>query len=130
MLLSVRLFRPAPSAIIESHAKRPCRTKKPLISDWSDDEMDFEPVKSKEVHTPSTSDEDSFTYAQPDSQYMGKKIRMKFNVGDSNPEYEWYSGQILNFDPMTGKYGAFFPSDQQTVYIDPVEEAEDIEIIN
>ena len=51
---------------------------------------------------------------------------MKFDVGETTKRYEWYSGQILNFDPISGKYGAFFPSDQQTVYIDPVKEAEDI----
>ena len=55
---------------------------------------------------------------------------MKFNVGDSSLEYEWYSGKILHFDPTTGKYGVFFPADKQTVYIDPVKEAGDIEFLN
>ena len=55
--------------------------------------------------------------------------RMKFNVGESTSQYEWFSGQILNFDPISGKYGAFFPSDKQTVYIDPIEEAEDIHFL-
>ena len=54
---------------------------------------------------------------------------MKFNVGDSSLEYEWYSGKIIHFDPITGKYGVFFPSDKQTVYIDPVKEAGDIEFL-
>ena len=57
---------------------------------------------------------------------MGEKIRMKCNVGDSSLEYEWYSGQIIHFDPTTRKYGVFFPSDKQTSYIDPVKEAGDI----
>ena len=61
---------------------------------------------------------------------MGKKLTMKFDVGDSSHlQYEWYSGQILHYDPMTGKYGGDFPSDKQTVFIDPVEEAEDIEFL-
>ena len=37
------------------------------------------------------------------------------NVGDSSMEYQWYSGQILNYDPVSGKYGAFFPSDGQSL---------------
>ena len=94
------------------------------MDDWNDDDdiMDFEPVKSKLT----ADSEDSFTYLQPDPQYLGRKIKMKFDVGETTKRYEWYSGQILNFDPISGKYGAFFPSDQQTVYIDPVKEAEDI----
>ena len=89
------------------------------------DDDDFETPKSTDGH----SHENSFAYAQPDPKYLGRKIRMKFNVGDSSPEYQWYSGQILNYDPVTHKYGAFFPSDGQTVYIDPIEEADDIDFI-
>ena len=68
-------------------------------------------------------------HAQPDPKYLGKKIEMKFNVGDSSPEYQWYSGQILNYDPASSKYGAYFPSDGQTVFIDPTEEEEDIDFV-
>lgn len=93
--------------------------------------MDFELSNSKlDVSSGSEVSDSSFNYAQPDPQYMGKKLKMKFDTGDSNhPQYEWYSGQILHFDPMTGKYGVFFPSDKQTVFIDPVKEAEDIKFL-
>ena len=50
---------------------------------------------------------------------------MKFKINGTN-KYEWFDAQILHFDPQTGKYGAYFPSDNQTVYIDPLEEADDI----
>ena len=59
------------------------------------------------------------------TKYLGKKLKMCFQIEESN-KYEWFSGQILNFDPVTGKYGAFFPCDNQTVYINPLQEAEDI----
>ena len=52
---------------------------------------------------------------------------MKFDIGNS--QYEWYSGQILHYDPITEKYGVFFPSDKQTVFINPVKEAEDIDFL-
>lgn len=41
-------------------------------------------------------------------------------------KYEWFNGQILHFDPKTGKYDAFFPSDGQTIYINPTQEGDDI----
>ena len=90
-------------------AERSCSTASKL-SDLSDD--DFEPTKSQlNTDGQCQSREDSLNYAQPDPKYLGRKIKMKFNVGDSSPEYEWYSGQILNYDPVCGKYGAYFPSD-------------------
>lgn len=75
--------------------------------------------------------ESSFSFlTQPNIQYLGKKIRMRFKLaGKGRSEFKWYQGQILNFDPLTGKYGVFFPSDQETVYIDLVKEAEDIVFI-
>ena len=39
--------------------------------------------------------------------------------------YERFNGQILHFDPKADKYGAFFPSDGQTVYINPSQEGVD-----
>lgn len=59
------------------------------------------------------------------TKYLGKKLKMRFKIEGTN-RYKWFNGQILNFDPVTGKYGAFFPCDNQTVYINPTQEAGDI----
>ena len=40
--------------------------------------------------------------------------------------YEWFTGQILHFDPKTDKHGAFFPSEGQTIYINLTQEGDDI----
>jgi len=32
---------------------------------------------------------------------------------------QWFKGKILNYDPTSGQYGVFFPSDNQTIYIYP-----------
>ena len=50
---------------------------------------------------------------------------MRFKIKETG-KYEWFNGQILHFDPKTGKYGAFFPSDGQTIYINPSQEGDDI----
>ena len=50
---------------------------------------------------------------------------MNFDVG--NGEIEAFGGQILSFDPKSAKYGVYFPVDGKTVYIDPVQDAEDIQ---
>ena len=65
---------------------------------------------------------------------MSDQVRFLAREGWAPPTYSgihwyrWYSGQILNYDPVSGKYGAFPSSDGQTVYIDPLEEADDIDI--
>ena len=99
-----------------------------IDSSISDDDFETPRPSDKDVHSRDNSF-NSYQYTQPDPKYLGKKIKMKFNVGDSSPEYQWYSGQILNYDPASGKYGAYFPSDGQTVFIDPIEEAEDIDFV-
>jgi len=33
---------------------------------------------------------------------------------------QWFKGQILNYDPTSGQYGVFFPSDNQ-IYIYPTD---------
>ena len=92
----------------------------------SDD--DFEPTKSQ-LNTDGQSREDSLNYAQPDPKYLGRKIKMKFNVGILPRSM---SGTVvrlvLNYDPVCGKYGAYFPSDHK-LSIDPIEEADDIEFL-
>ena len=81
---------------------------------------------------PETDDEDSdmddfadTSFHQPNPKYLGRKLQMRFKIKETG-KYEWFNGQILHFDPKTGKYGAFFPSDGQTVYINPSQEGDDI----
>lgn len=85
--------------------------KRSRIATPDDDMDDFIPTKGR-LH-------------QCKTNYLGKKLKMRFRIEETN-KFEWFNGQILNFDPMTGKYGAFFPCDGQTVYINPAEEDEDI----
>ena len=47
---------------------------------------------------------------------------MRFKIKETG-KYEWFNGQILHFDP---EYGAFFPSDGQTVHINASQERDDI----
>ena len=61
---------------------------------------------------PETSDEDSdmddfaqSSFHQPNPKYLGRKLQMRFKIKDKG-KYEWFNGQILNFDPKTGKYSA------------------------
>ena len=87
--------------------------KRPKITTViSDDDSDFEEVKHGKFH-------------QLNSNYLGRKLQMRFRIKETG-KYEWFNGQILNFDPNTGKYGAFFPSDGQTIYINPSQEGDDI----
>ena len=41
---------------------------------------------------------------------------MRFKV---KGKIQWFEGQITNYDGLTGKYGVYFPVDQETVYIFP-----------
>ena len=47
---------------------------------------------------------------------VGRKLKMKFKVGKSN-EINWFNGKILSYNPISKKYGIFFPCDKQTVFI-------------
>ena len=38
---------------------------------------------------------------------------MHFRV-EKMGKLQWFKGQILNYDPTSGQYGVFFPSDNQT----------------
>jgi len=53
------------------------------------------------------------TYKPLDVQYMGRQLKMRFRVEETGKL------QILNYDPTSGQYGVFFPSDNQTIYIHP-----------
>ena len=81
---------------------------------------------------PETNDEDSdmddfiqSSFHQPNAKYFGRKLQMRFKIKETG-KYEWFNGQILHFDPKNGKYGAFFPSDGQIIYINPSQEGDDI----
>ena len=74
----------------------------------SDDNMDFQSSSQ-------------WTYKQPHVQYMGRQLKMRFRVEEMG-KLQWFKGQILNYDPTSGQYGVFFPSDNQTktvIYIYP-----------
>ena len=43
---------------------------------------------------------------------------MKFYVKDKK-RHEYFSGQIVSYDGVSGKYGAYFPSDGEVVFIEP-----------
>ena len=47
---------------------------------------------------------------------MGRKLKMRFKV---KGKIQWFEGQITNYDGLTGKYGVYFPIDQEIVYIFP-----------
>ena len=80
---------------------------------------------AKKTNTVTESSKTSTSFHECNKEYLGQNIKMRFKLDNGN--YEWYEGQILQFDPTSGKYGAFFPCDGQTVYyIDPVKEKGDI----
>ena len=43
---------------------------------------------------------------------------MKFYIKE-NKRHEYFSGQIVSYDGLSGKYGAYFPSDGEVVFIEP-----------
>ena len=94
------------------HAKRPKTGFVSQDTSAADDDSDFEDNTQTKFH-------------QPNPNYLGRRLQMRFKIKETG-NYQWFNGQILNFDPNTGKYGAFFPSDGQTVYINPSQEADDI----
>ena len=77
--------------------------------DGDDDNMDFQDAKSSDT---------TCSYKPPDMQYMGRKLKMRFRLEDTG-KIQWFDGQILNYNPSSGHYGVYFPSDHQTIYIHP-----------
>ena len=49
---------------------------------------------------------------------MNGKLEMKFYVKEKK-RHEYFSGQIVSYDGLSGKYGAYFPSDGEVVFIEP-----------
>ena len=84
------------------------RTQKGWNGD--DDDVDFQDAKS--------GDTAACSYQPPNLQYMGRKLKMRFRLEDTG-KIQWFDGQILNYDPSSGQYGVYFPSDHQTIYIHP-----------
>ena len=49
---------------------------------------------------------------------------------DEDSSLKWYNGRIISFEPQSGQYGAYFPSDGQTIMIKPLKEASDMQLID
>ena len=47
--------------------------------------------------------------------FMNKRL---FYVKDKR-RHEYFSGKIVSYDGMTEKYGAYFPSDGEVIFIEP-----------
>ena len=43
---------------------------------------------------------------------------MKFYIKDKK-RHEYFSGQIMSYDGVSGRYGAYFPSDGEVIFIEP-----------
>lgn len=63
------------------------------------------------------------TYKPPDMAYMGRNLKMKFKLKETGWT-QWFT----TYDGMTGKYGVYFPVDQQTIFIYPNDK--DVEYLN
>ena len=55
---------------------------------------------------------DEITYKPPDI------LKMKFHVQDTCVD-QFFTGKIVNYDGCSGKYGVYFPSDGEIVYMHP-----------
>ena len=50
----------------------------------------------------------------PHPDMMGKKVKVKFMVTNLKKE-EWFPGIVSTYNGLNGKYGIYFPSDEQTI---------------
>ena len=57
----------------------------------------------------------------PDVSFMGRTLKMEFHVEDTGID-QYFTGKIVNYDGCTGRYGVYFPSDGEVVYIYPDDE--------
>ena len=53
-----------------------------------------------------------------DIKLMNRKLQMKFYVKEKK-RYESFSGQIVSYDGLSGKFDAYFPLDGGVVFIEP-----------
>ena len=51
-----------------------------------------------------------------DVTLMNRKLKMKFYIKDKK-RHEYFSGQIVWYDGITGKYGAYFSSDGEDLVV-------------
>ncbi|XP_065905958.1 uncharacterized protein [Dysidea avara] len=63
-------------------------------------------------------------YKAPKQSMLGRKLVMKFIVD----KIKWFKGIINTYDELTGKYGAYFPFDKETIYI--FENDEDVRFVD
>ena len=63
----------------------------------------------------------------PHPEVIGKQVRMKFEIVDSNT-FEWFEGIVSSYDGITQKYGVYFPSDEETVFVSL--DDEDLEVFD
>ena len=49
---------------------------------------------------------------------MGRMLKMKFHVQDAGID-QYLTGKIVYYDGCSGKYGVYFPSDVEIVYMHP-----------
>ena len=68
-------------------------------------------------------------FKAPDTNLLGRKLKMRFLMEDIG-KMRWFEGQIISYDPATSQYGAYFPSDNQTVMINPLSEGGDIKLLD
>lgn len=60
-----------------------------------------------------------------DPSAIGRRVKMLFDVDDDT---EWYKGVIATYNIVSGKYGIFFPADNET--IETTLDDEDLEFID
>ena len=61
---------------------------------------------------------EEITYKPSDISLMGRMLKMKFHVQDTGI-YQYFTSKIVNYDGRSGKYGVYFLSDGEIVYMDP-----------
>ena len=62
------------------------------------------------------------------SHFLERDEKMRFIGEDSS--LKWYNVWIISFEPQSGQYGAYFPSDGQTIMINPLKEASDMQLLD
>ena len=61
---------------------------------------------------------DEITYKPPDISLMSRMLTMKFHVQDTGID-QYFTVKIVNYDGCSRKYGVYFLSDGEIIYIHP-----------
>ena len=77
---------PKGSGSKNGNAKRPKIVS--VVPETTDEDLDFD-------------DSTHSSFLQPNPKYLGRKLQMRFKIEETG-KYEWFNGQILQFDPKTG----------------------------